>query len=59
MTQLVRMAKDGAFIEVHPTTVQAHVQCGWVEAPAPVQAQADQPEEAAPKRRGRPPKASE
>jgi hypothetical protein len=32
-TQLVRMAKDGATLDVHPTCVNDHLRLGWAVSP--------------------------
>lgn len=28
-TELIALAKDGEYIEVHPTTLENHVELGW------------------------------
>jgi len=34
MTDLIRVAKDGVAIDVHPDALQEHITLGWSEAPA-------------------------
>ena len=44
--KLVKMTKDGEYLEVHPTTVQAHRGAGWFvvgEEPAPKENKPEQP----------------